>query len=283
MHNSLAGIITILTFAAFCGISADSVPSVPTIILNSTNHVAISGTINGPSIAKAIVKLTKIDLSFETELYVFIASHGGSVSAGNNLIEQMRFLKSQNHTIVCIVDHAYSMGFVILQYCDTRLITPTSSVMQHQMSLPKGSGGVWGSFENMKSYMDYLDQVSAQMDNDQAARLNMSLHDFKNKIAHDWWLHGDNIIENGVADGYAHVGCDTNLTSGTHTETFHIFIFTIVVTFSNCPTIISPLEITMNANNKTALESKYESYHIKATEMVNRLINPKMNQPLVDY
>tara|TARA_B110000971_G_C19662959_1_gene343167 strand:- start:214 stop:489 length:276 start_codon:yes stop_codon:yes gene_type:complete len=70
-----------------------------------------------------------------TNIYVYINSQGGDVSACQLLINQLKYQVMQNKTIGCIAQKAYSMAFHLLQNCNNRYITSSSQVMQHQISL----------------------------------------------------------------------------------------------------------------------------------------------------
>jgi ATP-dependent protease ClpP protease subunit len=267
-----------------------SATEMPVIVLNRTNHVAISGGISGSSIASTLTNLAKLNTPENGDITIFIASYGGSVTAGNSFIEQLRFLKMQGHTIVCLVEFAYSMAFAIMQHCDYRYVTPTTSVMQHQMAIPESSGGLWGSYQNMKSYMNYLEQIEIQMNKEAATRLGLANgEEFRNKIAHDWWLVGQNIIDNKAADRFARFGCDSDLSNNNHTVSLTIFIFQVTIVYSDCPTIIYPLEVTVSDINGTAVcidDGKLQDGELQDSELQHEIFkirNPRLNSPVYSY
>ena len=60
-----------------------------------------------------------------------INSGGGSVHIGLEFIEEMKSLKAKGYKFNCYVRNAYSMGFIILQYCDHRIGSSNSTYMHH--------------------------------------------------------------------------------------------------------------------------------------------------------
>lgn len=77
--------------------------------------------------------------------------------------------------------------------------------MQHQMSI----SGLNGNYENILSYVDFMQQLYYNLVQNQAKCLNMTVDQFKDKIQHDWWLMGQNAINNNVADSMATVSCSS--------------------------------------------------------------------------
>jgi len=147
-------------------------------------------------------------------IYVYINSQGGSVDAGNLLINQLNYQKALNKTVECIAQKAYSMAFHLLQTCDKRFITPSSKVMQHQISL----GGIDGPLENLLHYVDMIKNISNSMDTFTAKRINLSYNEYIAKVNNDWWLFGEDIITNNVADEMVYVGCDAELYASSYVK-----------------------------------------------------------------
>ena len=67
-----------------------------------------------------------------------INSGGGSVHIGLEIIEEMKYMKSLGYKFNCYVRNAYSMGFVILQYCDHRIGSSNSTYMHHLVQVGYG-------------------------------------------------------------------------------------------------------------------------------------------------
>ena len=173
------------------------------IVLTKGNHFFITDTINQDS-KEFFIAGTR--LLTEKNIYIYINSNGGSIMDGNDIIESINFLHNSGYKVHCIAQKAYSMAFHILQHCPVRMITDTSSVMQHQMKL-----GIYDSYENIKSYLAMIEQINQHHIHHSAQRLNMTTEEFTQKINHDWWIYGSNIIELGMADRIVSVGCHKEL------------------------------------------------------------------------
>ena len=203
------------------------------VILTANNHVVIRGPITSDSIAPKLVELNNIQTD---DIYVYLQSPGGSVTAGTTFIQQMKHLKDIGKKINCIGDIAISMAFVIFQYCDTRYATFSSITMQHQMSI-----GLEGEFNNIQNKINFYQEMNNKLDLDQSAKVGLKLKDFREKTQHDWWLYGESIVNNKVADEMIHVGCSPDLYKKTVSESFRTFFGTMISFFSRCPIPRGPL------------------------------------------
>src|SRR3989338_1495995 len=235
---------TSLCILALLILSVSSASSWRSIVLTQNNHVAIRGSINSQSISDVLYKLgTEIVPTLNgthNEIFIYLNSGGGTVYAGNKLIEEIMFLQNRNVTVSCIGSRDYSMAFDIFQACDNRYITPTATLMQHQMS----AAGISGSFENLLSEMDYMKQIYENLLDFQSKRLNMTTEQFRDKIRHDWWLVGKNAVTNNAADQVALVDCEPILyRTNTTTTVSMMFLGDISITQSNCPLILAPLKV----------------------------------------
>lgn len=217
--------------------------SLKNILLTANNHVVIRGPITSDSIAPKLVELNNIQTD---EIYVYLQSPGGSVTAGTTFIQQMMHLKDIGKKINCIGDIAISMAFVIFQYCDIRYTTFSSIVMQHQMSV-----GLEGEFNNIQNKINFYKEMNNKLDLDQSAKIGLKLRDFREKTQHDWWLYGESIVNNKVADEMVHVGCSQDLYKKTVSENFRTFFGSLVSLFSRCPIPRGPLhQRFMNDDNE---------------------------------
>lgn len=93
------------------------------IIIYNNSHVAIVGEINEISIGETMVDLGRTLKDNQSEVVIFISSNGGNVVAGNNFIEHIRQVQSQNVTVSCIAQRAISTAFAIYQTCDNQYVT----------------------------------------------------------------------------------------------------------------------------------------------------------------
>ena len=97
-----------------------------------------------------------------------INSGGGSVHICLEFIEEMKSLKDKGYKFNCYVRNAYSMGFIILQYCDHRIGSSNSTYMHHLVQV--GYGRPKRTKKNKKLFksLDFfdnlvLDEISKRM------------------------------------------------------------------------------------------------------------------------
>ena len=115
-----------------------------------------------------------------------INSPGGSVHMGLEFIGEMKTLQNKGYKIKCYVRNAYSMGFVILQFCDERIGAPTSTYMHHLTSVG-GKRPNKRTKKNKKLFkaLDFFDNIVLD---DIAKRLKMDPKKFFALIKEDnWW------------------------------------------------------------------------------------------------
>jgi len=115
-----------------------------------------------------------------------INSGGGSVHIGLEFIGEMKILQAKGYKIKCYVRNAYSMGFVILQFCDERIGAPTSTFMHHLTSVG-GKRPDKRTKKNAKLFkaLDFFDN---HMLEDISKRLKIDPKKFMSLIKEDnWW------------------------------------------------------------------------------------------------
>jgi ATP-dependent protease ClpP protease subunit len=181
-----------------------SFSSLDTITLTARNHISIKGTIDSYTSSTFINDIEKIN---KTTIYIYIDSTGGSVHFGEKIIQYMEYKKHRNTTLICIAHHAYSMAFHIYQHCNYRTVVPSSTIMQHQMSLKMD-----GQLENINNYIQLLNTINAKLIQMESTRLNITSIEYTQKIMNDWWLYGNDIVRNKVADFMIKgIGCHKEL------------------------------------------------------------------------
>jgi len=125
---------------------------------------------------------------------MFINSPGGSISAGNDLIQAM---EASGKTFNCVVHTAISMAFVTTQLgCTNRYVLPNATLMQHQARY-----GLQGQpARHQRSMVDMLEKLISNIEKRQADRLGMTLKQFVDLTAYDWWMDAEDAIKNKAAD-----------------------------------------------------------------------------------
>jgi ATP-dependent Clp protease protease subunit len=207
----------------FLLLSINYIHSNDLITLDNNNLVLIRDEITQNTVNQFISDIYQLD---SDDIYIYLLTPGGSVIAGNDIIQTIHAFDKLGKNIICIADVAYSMGFVILQACPNRYILPTSSIMQHQLSLM-----VDGPIEQLKNKLKFITQIKDDLENMEATRLGLSIDEYYDKIEHDWWLYGIDIINNKAADKIVNIICTRQLLESKYIinngDGFHIY--------SKCP------------------------------------------------
>lgn len=240
MHNVIMYynilLTTLLLTAPLLGYTLDKCSAIVTteteIELNQDNTLLIRGEINDKSATEFVFEVNK--RKKKTDLYVYLDTNGGSVDAGNKIIYEI-----QKYDLSCIAQKAISMGFVILQSCNKRYITPLSTLMQHQISY-----GIMDEKAKVENYVDYIKQVGDHLTLLQSKKIGITKREFERRTYNDWWMFGENAIYENCADELSKVVCTSKLTNTTYTEDKGSYTYT----YSKCPLITSYISKKKNAN-----------------------------------
>lgn len=158
-------------------------------LVKSMNIVSIEGPVNKRSIDEVIYEFhTNAE---ENDWVLYLNTPGGSVMEGARLLP---YLETKN--VTCVVDKAYSMGFLLLQACSKRLMLPYGSIMQHDMYM-----GLEDDYTKIKSYMEFLTKVYDRLTTMQYTRIGLSKEEYLRKIKDNWWLTAEEAVEENCADG----------------------------------------------------------------------------------
>ena len=225
------------------------------IKLTEFNHVTIRGPITDNSIGKIIFKINKIETD---DIYIYIQSPGGSVDSGYTFIQQMDYLKNTGKNIKCITDISHSMAFIILQNCNERYATISSIAMQHQIFF-----SLKGYIKNVESRMNLIESISEKLDVFQAKKIGITTEQFREKIQHDWWIAGDNLVKENIVDKMVTVGCSSSLFKKKNTENFSTPYGNVKLILSGCPLIRNPIREIFDDDYSNDIKNKIrKSYNI---------------------
>lgn len=210
------------------------------IVLGKKNTILFRGVVNMLSVAKIQNEALRMSLKLppSTPIYLVLDTPGGSVEAGNILIDTLRALPNKVHTINLF---SASMGFHIAESLDDRLILPSGTLMSHRMSVGGISGQVPG--EAVTS-INYALRLAERMDKQASKRLGMSFNDYRALIQNEVWLDGQDAVDAHFADREVLAICGSDL-QGTYKEDINLIFFVITATWSDCPLIRFPVAVEM--------------------------------------
>ena len=157
------------------------------------------GVVDGSTIKNAMGDLGKWSRRAPegTPLKVLINSPGGSVIDGLALYGFLRNLSRNGHPVTTVaIGQASSMGGILLQAGDTRIMDAEAWLLIHEVS-----AGAIGNVSEMKDRTKFMERLLDQAIDILSARSTMTKRQIKNKMTRtDWWLRADEALELGFCD-----------------------------------------------------------------------------------
>lgn len=131
----------------------------------------------------------------DADIFMYINSPGGSVSAGLAIYDTMNFIKPDISTI-CI-GLAASMGAALLSNGTKgkRYSLPSSEIMCHQVS-----AGTQGHITDMKIRFTQTEKINVKLGKYLADNCGKSYDDYMALVDRDLWLDADEGVEFGIID-----------------------------------------------------------------------------------
>jgi len=212
------------------------------IILEASNTISFNQKFSMSYISKIQSEILEKNSNLEKglPLYLVLNTPGGSVTAGNSLIDFIKALDREVHTITLF---AASMGYHVVQSLNTRYITNSGELMSHRASIGGLSGQIEGEVEVR---LNYVKRIVNLLDKNAAKRVGKTLSKYKNSIRDELWLVGQESVDKGHADEVADVTCGSSL-KGTRVQQMRTTFGNLNLEFSNCPLIRYPISV----KNKT--------------------------------
>ncbi len=211
------------------------------IVLTSSNSVMINNTIDQKSTAKAMARILELNKAESDEpIYLVLNSPGGSIYSGLDFI---RFAKSSRRKIHTISIFAASMAFQIAQMLGDRLVTDFSTLMSH-----RAAGGVEGFFPGELNERLSLHQSHSDMMNDFVVKRTngkQTKESYIKLIQTEYWANAERALRDGFADRKIEAVCDESLNEVSESEETILGLFTIKVSYSNCPLITPPIKVVV--------------------------------------
>lgn len=130
---------------------------------------------------------------------LYIQSPGGSVLHGLGLYDTLRTISAQGHHITTVVrGYAASMGAILLQAGDTRLVGAESHVMLHEIS-----SGAIGKLHELEDEVEFCKRLNRRLFAIVASKTDgkWEADDLYAWVkAKDRWLSADKAVDKGFAD-----------------------------------------------------------------------------------
>lgn len=142
----------------------------------------------------------------EKDIYLYINSPGGSVTAGMAIYDTMNYIQPDVATVA--MGMAASMGQFLLTSGTPgkRYITPHTRVLMHQPS-----GGAGGTATDIRIHADLIMKMKRELAEITAAQTGKSVEQILEDNDRDKWFTAQEALEYGFVD---HVVENANLVSG---------------------------------------------------------------------
>jgi ATP-dependent protease ClpP protease subunit len=213
-------IALVMFFSPSFALSEVSTEQFNILELKQEQFVKIVGEIEDISASRFIQELYSVSAKSD-EVVVYIDSPGGDILSGIRMIDAVNGLRVARSglRIKCYAQNAASMAFIFMQTsCDHRIVSSYSVLMSHQASL-----GARGKAGEIETRIQFVRQILNLLDIRVAARLKLSVEEYRKTIVNDWWLVGSNAITSKAADALGSVTCSIDL-----------------ITASKCPLVFAP-------------------------------------------
>ncbi len=131
----------------------------------------------------------------DKDIFLYINSPGGSVTAGMAIFDTMQYIKSDVSTIC--VGIAASMGAFLLAAGakGKRKLLPNSEVMIHQPS-----GGAQGQATDIQIVADHIMRTKEKMNRILSERTGQSLEKITKDVERDYYMTAEEALAYGIVD-----------------------------------------------------------------------------------
>ena len=157
--------------------------------------IFINGKIDDNISNAVIAQLLYLDHINNDDIYLYINSPGGSVSAGMAIYDTMNFIESDVSTI-CLGIAASMAAFLLSSGCKgKRFILPNADVMIHQPL-----GGAEGQASDIKIASDRIINLRLRLNKILAKNTGQTLKKIQKDTERDNYLNAESSIEYGLVD-----------------------------------------------------------------------------------
>lgn len=160
--------------------------------------IMVQGQVEDKMANAIVAQLLFLDAQDNTkDIYIYINTTGGSVSAGLAIIDTMNFIKSPVQTIVMGV--AASMGTIIASSGTKgkRFMLPNAEYMIHQ---PMGGTGGGTQQTDMAIAAQHLLKTRERLEQILADNSNQTLEQIHKDAERDYWMTAEETLEYGFID-----------------------------------------------------------------------------------
>jgi len=170
-----------------------------TLSSDDEHHVyQFIGVVNSGSVQYCVQSLTQwARRDPGCDITIIFNSPGGSVIEGLALYDCISELKAKGHTFTTMArGYAASMGGILLQAGDKRIVGPNAHILIHEVS-----SGAIGKTSEIKDELAFIERLQARCVAILAEKSTLTVQQIKRRWTKtDWWLDADEAVSLGFAD-----------------------------------------------------------------------------------
>lgn len=159
-------------------------------------------------IVRHIMQINREDYNLPYEqrkpILIYIASNGGEVDSGFELIDVIMASKTPVYTIN--MGYQYSMGFLIGLAGHKRFATQNAKFLMHD-----GSNMVYGNSSKVQDRIKFDARVEERVKAYVLSRSNVTSEEYDSKLRVEWYLFADEAKEKGFTDYIIGVDCSMDV------------------------------------------------------------------------
>lgn len=215
------------------------------LVLKADNTVSFNTDFSNESVTAAMLDIQNLNkIETDEPIYLVLNTPGGSVFAGINLIRYALTSRRPIHTVTIF---AASMGFQIVQALPGKRLMAYSGVLMSHRAAVSGIGGQYPGELNVR--LDFLADISTQLDSGVAKRAGMSVKEYQDLIHDEYYAVNEKAIKDKFADESVNISCDSSLIDS-YTRIVNTMFGEIEVEFSKCPLFTSFLSVKFKQSTK---------------------------------
>ena len=164
--------------------------------------IMVSGPIHDDMANAIIAQLLFLDAQDpEKDIYMYINSPGGSVTAGLAIYDTMNFIKADVQTIA--MGLAASMGSFLLTAGTKgkRYALPNAEILIHQPLIGGQGGGISGQTTEIKIHADQMIKTREKLNKILSAQTGQPLEVIERDTERDHYMTAQEALEYGLIDG----------------------------------------------------------------------------------
>lgn len=157
--------------------------------------IFVSGEIDDDNANTIIAELLYLDSKSNDDIFLYINSPGGSITAGLAIYDTMNFVKSD--IVTMCIGMAASMASVLLSSgtIGKRYILPNSEVMIHQPL-----GGIQGQATEIKIVADRIIYLKDKLNKILSKNTKKDIKEIEKDTDRDYYLNSKEALEYGIVD-----------------------------------------------------------------------------------